>query len=200
MPFGAPIGPAPRRICNMPRQALTLYCMAAPLALRSLPLFNVLSAAEIRQLAPLLQSGLAAPETTLIAAGAKRPALIVVIQGQLSLSRPYQAGRTLRLEKRTGPCIVGETEMLAARPALVEVRTQTAIQYVAMSADVIDTLLGEQRPCIEKIIREVVAHMRDYSCLLESRLKQLCAHRPLREPRRRLPLRRVTACDGLQKQ
>lgn len=167
--------------------------MTAPLALRSLPLFNVLSAVEIKQIAPHLQSGLAAPGTTLIAAGAMRAPLIVVRQGQVSLSRPGEAGRTLMLERRDGPCVIGETEMLAARPALVEVRAQTAVHYIAISADVVEMLCAEQRSCIEKILREVVGLMRYHSGLIEARLKQRSALRPLRAvATRRTHLRRVT--------
>lgn len=173
--------------------------MTAPLALRSLPLFNVLSAAEIKNITPHLQSGLAAPGTTLIAAGALRPPLIVVRQGQVSLSRPGEAGRTLMLDQRDGPCVVGETDMLAARPALVEVRAQSAVQYIAISADVIDMLCAEQRSCIDKILREVVALMRFHSSQLESRLKQRTALRPLRAvATRRTHLRRAIVHDRPQ--
>jgi CRP-like cAMP-binding protein len=173
--------------------------MPAPLALRSLPLLNTLTHKELQAVLPHLQTRLAAPGTLLLGAGQVQVPLIVVRQGRITLSRPAESGRTLLIDRREGPCVAGETDVLAPRPALLQVRAETAVHYLALPAEAMALLCTQAPACMEKIVCEVGAMMRHQASTLEARLKaRSLMPRPLRADATRQARRAACASAAIR--
>lgn len=153
-----------------PRYALQ---MTKPLVFGAHTFFDTLTEKERAHLALHLQTRLAAPGSTLIASNTLRAPLLFIRQGQITLSRKTQGhGQDLFLQRRTAPCLAGETEVLTHRPALVEVRAQTAVQYAVLEQHALEQLCLQQVELASKLLHEVQQTMQEHSAWISQRLQR----------------------------
>lgn len=155
--------------------------MTKPLALGTHAFFDTLTEKERAELSLHLQTRLAAPGITLIASDTCQAPLLFIRQGKITLSRRARnSGQDLFLQRRSAPCLAGETEVLAHRPALVEVRAQTAVQYAVLEQHALEQLCVQQQALAEKLLQHVQQTLQDHSHWLLQRIKRKTHHHGLR--------------------
>jgi CRP-like cAMP-binding protein len=145
--------------------------MPAPLALAELPLFATVTHEELAAIVPLLQPGLAAPGTLLIAEGAPpgHP-LYILRRGEVALLKRGADGRVYRIDSRVAPAVFGEMEVLAPRPAIAGVMARTPVVYAALSPQSIARLCDAGDIGMAKVLQNLVSLVRAQALALEARL------------------------------
>ena len=139
-----------------------------------LSLFRNLTDDELCEVAEHCHVGRVARGAQLIVEGdAPGHPLYLLLTGRVAIVKRAKDDRSHVISNLDAPCMFGEMEVLAKRPALAGVVALQAITYATLGAKAIATLSQNGRPCILKVINNLTLALSERLATLSVRPQRI---------------------------